>query len=638
MPTADDWLLNPLGLVEGLFAQHGPTADWEKMAVSYFANKLQDGSVAEMVPSLNDVPLQQLKSGGVARFRCMVQDMFDPEFYLRVFEVLGPDAQTAVLRCGKYRDIAACGPQQQVNLESPRNVTADRQTFYCVPVPGEAAWVKEKFARRATSRATASTSYSVQRNKRSLEEEAESSPHAQHAGPAGAAGLPLSQSPQAKRKQTLRAPPGGAPGGCLPSADLNFPLPGETGPACIVKVYEDWDSIKLNDIVEVFGILSMDPELGLLQDSSGGTGGATASGGTADVEMETETGEAGQGDDGRHRCPPASLVPRLHALTMRKLMHVNPLLPADLHPVCGSLLAEAKSVRSELLGALSHALLGDELAAEYLLLHLVSSVYARRDVMPLGKFSLNLSGCPCNPAFTQELYLFLQQLVTTSHRLPMSLGAMNGARLAPCKDYAQNRLRTGALQLPNGASLFLDETELQPGQLDATGVRNVTALGNVISWQKVDYDFSFHQVEFPCSLNVLVVSEGRSLLPSDCQMRLAPAPVPADPAAYFTALRASLSPALLDRVRSYLTLARLSDYSIGDEVSKAVEEDFVEMRREDPQVTGDDLHLLLVVARLLSLSVGQTGLTRERWLRAQHLEVQRRQRIKRNNLTHGHEQ
>ncbi|CAN0104397.1 unnamed protein product [Lampetra planeri] len=147
MPTADDWLLNPLGLVEGLFgefarsrrpprgsercfqcacAQHGPTADWEKMAVSYFANKLQDGS---QVPSLNDVPLQQLKSGGVARFRCMVQDMFDPEFYLRVFEVLGPDAQTA--------------PQQQVNLESPRNVTADRQTFYCVPVPGEAAWVKE---------------------------------------------------------------------------------------------------------------------------------------------------------------------------------------------------------------------------------------------------------------------------------------------------------------------------------------------------------------------------------------------------------------------------------------------------------------------------------------------------------------
>lgn len=45
------------------------------------------------------------------------------------------------------------------------------------------------------------------------------------------------------------------------------------------------------------------------------------------------------------------------------------------------------------------------------------------------------------------------------------------------------------------------------------GVRNLTALGNLITWQKVDYDFSYHQMEFPCNINVLVTSEGRSLLP-----------------------------------------------------------------------------------------------------------------------------
>lgn len=44
-------------------------------------------------------------------------------------------------------------------------------------------------------------------------------------------------------------------------------------------------------------------------------------------------------------------------------------------------------------------------------------------------------------------------------------------------------------------------------------MRNVTALGNLISWQKVDYDFNYHQMEFPCNINVLIVSEGRSLLP-----------------------------------------------------------------------------------------------------------------------------
>lgn len=45
------------------------------------------------------------------------------------------------------------------------------------------------------------------------------------------------------------------------------------------------------------------------------------------------------------------------------------------------------------------------------------------------------------------------------------------------------------------------------------GVRNVTALGNLITWQKVDYDFNYHQMEFPCNINVLIASEGRSLLP-----------------------------------------------------------------------------------------------------------------------------
>ena len=44
-------------------------------------------------------------------------------------------------------------------------------------------------------------------------------------------------------------------------------------------------------------------------------------------------------------------------------------------------------------------------------------------------------------------------------------------------------------------------------------MRNITALGNVISWQKVDYDFNYHQMEFPSNINVLIASEGRSLLP-----------------------------------------------------------------------------------------------------------------------------
>ena len=44
------------------------------------------------------------------------------------------------------------------------------------------------------------------------------------------------------------------------------------------------------------------------------------------------------------------------------------------------------------------------------------------------------------------------------------------------------------------------------------GVRNLSALGTVINWQKVEYDFTYHRQDFPCNINVLVCSEGKSLI------------------------------------------------------------------------------------------------------------------------------
>lgn len=115
--------------------------------------------------------------------------------------------------------------------------------------------------------------------------------------------------------------------------------------------------------------------------------------------------------------------------------------------VSSSTLSEMASVRAELLAYFTDVLQGDALAAEYLILHLISDVYAtskfqkallaalrseetlefrhviaflllllpcrysRRDVLPLGKFTLNISGCPAVGPFTQRLYQNLQQLV-----------------------------------------------------------------------------------------------------------------------------------------------------------------------------------------------------------------------------------
>ncbi|KAI7805248.1 mini-chromosome maintenance complex-binding protein [Triplophysa rosa] len=630
MPTVDDWINNPLGVVDGVFAQSNSSPDWEKKVVDYFKDKLKLNDTRTWVPSLNDVPLHYLKPNSLVKFRCMVQDMFDPEFFMGVYEINDPTSNTKLVKCGKYKDVTDCG---QVDFNSRNTVTSERQTFYCVPIPGESQWIRNSYAGTSQARVVPSTSYAPNRHKRSYEEDDDMDTYPQKMKDLnqGAQGSASSyRNTESKRQETEAPNQNSSPSHCTSSLDLNFPLPGEKGPACLVKVYEDWDSFKLNDMLEVFGVLSVDPALSVIADEREASS-------LMDPTDSMETIE-----EQRVHSPPASLVPRLHMLYAQPLVHNNPLLPSGATEEKGdyisSFLRELPAVRAELLTYLTHLLLGDSLAAEYLILHLISNVYSRRDVLPLGKFSLNLSGCPHSSPYTEHLYKVIQYLVPSSFRLSMSLHNMNNQRLVPQKDYTANRLVSGTLQLANNTSLFLDETQLEQGQLDTTGVRNITALGNLISWQKVDYDFNYHQMEFPCNINVIITSEGRSLLPSDCQVHLQPTLNPPILEEYLSAVQVAQVPSLLNKYRIYLSVARTLNYSISDEITKAVEDDFVEMRKDDPQsMSAEDLHILLVVARLLSLSHGQNTLSRDGWMKAKQLEALRMSRTQEQKCVNGNE-
>ncbi|KAK1791747.1 hypothetical protein P4O66_013727 [Electrophorus voltai] len=625
MPSSEDWINNPLGVVDGIFAQSKSSPEWERKVLEYFKEKLKLNDAKSWVPSLNDVPLHYLKPNSLVKFRCMVQDMFDPEFFMGAYETVDPSTNSKELRCGKYKDVTDCG---QVDFNSRNIVTSERQTFYCVPIPGESQW--NSYACSSQARVVPSTSYTPHRHKRSYEEDDDMDmPHQKESSSGPQNLLDPRRNVDSKRLETEAPCQNASSSHCSSNLDLNFPLPGERGPACLVKVYEEWDSFRLNDMLEVFGVLSVDPALSFIADDKE----------VSSLLDPTDTMETAE--EQRAHSPPASLVPRLHVLYAQPLQHNNPLLPSAISEdkaFLSGFLSELNSVRGELLTYLSHVLLGDALAAEYLILHLISSVYARRDVLPLGKFTLNISGCPHNSSYTEQLCQIIQHLMPSSYRLCMSLHNMNNLPMVPRKDYTANRLVGGILQLASNTSLFLDETQLEQGQLDATGVRNITALGNLISWQKVDYDFSYHQMEFPCNINVLIASEGRSLLPCDSQVHLRPTVSPPNVEEYLKAIQLAQLPSHLNKYRVYLTVARLLDYSISEQVTKAVEEDFVEMRKDNPQsISAEDLHRMLVVARLLSLSYGQTTLSRDGWIKAKQLEMVRTSRTQQQECVNGNE-
>ena len=185
-------------------------------------------------------------------------------------------------------------------------------------------------------------------------------------------------------------------------------------------------------------------------------------------------------------------------------------------------------------------------------------------------------------------------------------------------------------------------------QLSADGLKNLTAIGHLISWQKVEYNFNYHQIEFISDVPALVLSDGRSMLPNDTQLMLKPTQ-PSEPTTVdesLSAVGSSLDSEVLRKFRSYLTVVQFLPYQLNDDVQKAVQEDFVQERRnhasaqqnggaengagnngEARGMSTDDLHAHLVLARLLGLSYGETTLTLERWENTKRIERSRKQRM-----------
>lgn len=627
MPGLDDWILTPYRILDRIFDECGPNGAWKERTSEFFTQEINNPLVLKRIPWLNETPLHHLRPNQVVRYRGMVQDMYDNEFFLDTYEVRDKTGSTK-LRPGRYKDIAECGPDEELVRDSHECQTGDRLTYYCIPTPGENAWVKEVYSEMNPCMSEASTSSSCGRTKRSVCEETEDDQGDASTGrdanqqTAEGTSMETAESGENKRFRTdignasadgagtSRHTPASTSNG---TPDLNFPIPGMKGTPCLVKLYDDV-SFSLNDVIEIVGILSVDPSL------------ARQNANSDNNEMEFMDVE-----EDAARCPPPSLVPRLHVLTARKMPHTNPLLPGDVveSDTTNGIVADMRETREVLRKILEEAFLGDALTAELMVCHLVSSVYLRQDVIALGKYSINVSGISKSlqeQKYTSSLYQLLSLFVTQSHFFPMTLSNMNKVKFVPKKDYQSNRLISGLLQLSQHTHLVLDETALTAGQLDTQGVQNLTALGNAINWQKVDYDFQYHQLEQFTNIPVIIFSEGRAMISSDAEIRLQPNNT--EVSAAFNRIQAQLTPDILRRIRIYLTVARLSNYNLSEDMQKMVQDDFVDSRKNDNGISAEDLHNLLILARLVAVSCGENHLTADVWKCTKILENERKLRVR----------
>ncbi|XP_012551542.1 uncharacterized protein LOC100286771 isoform X1 [Bombyx mori] len=561
------------------------------------------------IPLINSNASHNLTDGNLVRFRGMIQDMHNPEFYFEKFEVFNTTTNEVKVKSGKYRDTAHVLENEKINY-SENLISGQRQTLVVVSIPGLNDWVqqledKQNYLKHLEEPPnTSKRLHPSTKLKRSYDDTEDNLDEMEVDNEAVNKEMKIldhkDNTPDVVSREHL----------------LNYPLPDVPSKSCIVKIYSDNENLKLNDMIEVIGFLSVDPSLS----------GEFKEDKDSMIELQIESSV----EIITHN-PPPSLVPRLHAVHVQKLEHCNPLLSNSVDQ--GVILSEANAAREHLLKALTELLLGDQLAAEYLICHLIACVYLRQDTMNLGQFCLNLSNLPTQkyPNYAQQLYDIIKQFVTKSYYLPLTIENMNTLTLLPKKDYECNRLASGVLQLSKDTHLILDETKMEQGRLDATGVNNIAALGKMIMTQKVEYDFKYYKMEFDSDISVLVLSEGKSLLPSDYHVPLKPEESSLEIFdAIVEAATYYLTEDLMNMIRAYLTNLKLVKYSITEDL-QFVENDFIDMRSKsssDNPVTADDLHRLLVLARLVSLSRGHDTLSKECWDITKAMETERLHRVK----------
>ncbi|GJJ73673.1 hypothetical protein EMPS_06031 [Entomortierella parvispora] len=371
-----------------------------------------------------------------------------------------------------------------------------------------------------------------------------------------------------------------------------YPFPRAQHFAAVVKTHASDINIGVTDMVDVIGVL--------------GASNSVISGDSFDFNEESS-------DSPR--------VPTVHAITMRKVDdHGHPDLGINGQPSKSDMdacLQDAAATRRDLMAYLTDALKGDELAAELVLLHMLARVYARAGGKALGQFSLNLKQTELDTTLCQTLEKIMSNILPKVHAIPMTLQTLNTEAFYPRKD---DQLLSGFLQVTRGTTLVLDETALEEGTLNEQGLKNLRAVSGVSQNQTLSYMFPFNSIDFNTDISLLIVSLGSSLVPVDCAITLNPDTTRTEPLVVPSADK-------IEAFRKYVSVLRLAEYTVSEEVAKEIETDFVEQRKaanaaKTTPITPDEFAFNISLARIVSLSKGEISLSMDSWEQAVSLAKQ----------------
>jgi hypothetical protein len=127
---------DPLGAVASAFdAAFGsgdavPEHDGDWGVKATLQDALDQTEVMEAIPEINAVGVDNVRPGQLVRFRCMVQDMYNPEYYVGAYKDKSTGGRW---RTTKFTEKIGAGAEPD---DSAERKIWERRVLYCVPIPG----------------------------------------------------------------------------------------------------------------------------------------------------------------------------------------------------------------------------------------------------------------------------------------------------------------------------------------------------------------------------------------------------------------------------------------------------------------------------------------------------------------------
>eukprot|EP00954_Amorphochlora_amoebiformis_P016642 1306562-Amorphochlora_amoeboformis.AAC.1 len=198
------------------------------------------------IPSLNVTASQNIEDKSLVRFRCMVQDILDPEFYTGIYEEVCAKTGTKVLKTAKYQDVVDIPAGCDISI-GQNSITYSRLPLFCIPIPGESKWVHRALGNKMSQQIQSKDG--KQRDKRKRSEVARSTPEKSHV-------------PRITKMK--RGRPGESKFEDLaPMDEVDYTSrKGSSTKGVMVKMYDtESGKFKVNDVVEFVGVFSASPLL-----------------------------------------------------------------------------------------------------------------------------------------------------------------------------------------------------------------------------------------------------------------------------------------------------------------------------------------------------------------------------------------